>query len=230
MPNPHPMDLIVKICGLSTEETLDAALEAGADMVGFVFFAKSPRFISVERAAALARRARGRAEIVALTVDVAEGEFDNILEILRPDWLQLHGVESVDAVDVIKMTSGVKVMKALPVSGAFDLERALRYAPVCDRLLLDAKPPKGADRPGGHGRIFDWALLRGFVPPVPYLLSGGLTPDNVGEAVRITGTQGVDVSSGVETAPGIKSPDLIRTFIANARAAVGNRIKEKAAS
>jgi phosphoribosylanthranilate isomerase len=96
--------------------------------------------------------------------------------------------------------------------------------------LLDAKPPKGADRPGGHGRIFDWALLRGFVPPVPYLLSGGLTPDNVGEAVRITGTQGVDVSSGVETAPGIKSPDLIRTFIANARAAVGNRIKEKAAS
>jgi phosphoribosylanthranilate isomerase len=211
------MDLIVKICGLSTEETLDAALDAGADMVGFVLFPKSPRCVSLERATELAARARGKAEVVALTVDMDDELISEVVDTLAPDWLQMHGTESINAVEGIREAFGVRVMKALPVMARFDLERASRYAAVADRLLLDATPPTGADRPGGHGRPFDWSLLREFAPEVPYLLSGGLTPANVGEAIAIAAPPGVDVSSGVETAPGIKDPNLIRAFIAAAR-------------
>jgi phosphoribosylanthranilate isomerase len=228
------MGLIVKICGLSSEETVDAALDAGADMIGFVLFPKSPRYVALARAAELASRARGRAEIVALTVDMDDGELASVAKALRPDWLQMHGSESVEAVEAAQSSLGVKVMKALSVSASADLERASRYAAAADRLLLDAKPPKGADRPGGHGRPFDWTLLRGFAAPVPYLLSGGLTPQNVEEAVRISGAPGVDVSSGVETAPGRKDPDLIRAFIAAARRAAASlpqgRTPERVAS
>ena len=213
------MGLIVKICGLSSEETVDAALDAGADMIGFVLFPKSPRYVTVARAAALAERARGRAEVVALIVDMDDGELTSVAETLKPDWLQMHGSESVEAVKAARSLFGVKVMKALSVSTSADLDLASRYAAVADRLLLDAKPPKGADRPGGHGRTFDWMQLRGFAPSVPYLLSGGLTPGNVEEAIRISGASGIDVSSGVETAPGRKDPDLIRAFIAAARRA-----------
>jgi len=216
------MGLIVKICGLSSEETVDAALDAGADMIGFVLFPKSPRYVTVARAAALAERARGRAEVVALIVDMDDGDLASVAETLRPDWLQMHGVESPDAVKAAGMSLGVKVMKALPVVARFDLERASQYATVADRLLLDAKPPKGADRPGGHGRPFDWTLLHGFAPSVPYLLSGGLTPGNVEEAIRVSCAPGVDVSSGVEIAPGQKDPDLIRAFIAAARRAAAS--------
>jgi phosphoribosylanthranilate isomerase len=216
------MGLIVKICGLSSEETVDAALDAGADMIGLVLFPKSPRYVALARAADLAARARGRAEIVALTVDMDDGDIAKVAETLKPDWLQMHGSESVEAVAAARSSSGVRVMKALPVSMPADLERASRYAAVADRLLLDAKPPKGADRPGGHGRSFDWTLLRGFAAPRPYLLSGGLTPQNVEEAVRVSGAPGVDVSSGVETAPGNKDPDLIRAFIAAARRAAAS--------
>lgn len=223
-------DLIVKICGLSTEETLDAALDAGADMVGFVLFAKSPRFVTLQKAAALAARARGRAEIVALTVDMDDADLAAAIDAIRPDWLQLHGSESVDTVAAVRAAFALPVMKALPVAVRDDLQRASRYAAVADRLLLDAKPPKDADRPGGHGRPFDWTLLRGFDPGIPYLLSGGLTPTNVGEAVSTVRPLGVDVSSGVETTPGRKDPQLIRAFIANARKAAAARVKEKVAS
>lgn len=216
------MGLIVKICGLSSAETVDAALDAGADMIGFVLFPKSPRDVTAARAAELASRARGRAEIVALTVDMDDGDIAAAIDAIRPDWVQMHGVESLDAVGAVRSAFGVKVMKALPVSAPADLDRASRYAAVADRLLLDARPPKGADRPGGHGRPFDWTLLHGFAAPVPYLLSGGLTPQNVEEAVRISGAPGVDVSSGVETAPGKKDPDLIRAFIAAARRAAAS--------
>jgi phosphoribosylanthranilate isomerase len=211
------MSLIVKICGLSTEETLDAALDAGADMVGFVFFPKSPRNISLDAGRRLVARARGRADTVALTVDLDDGAVAELVETVRPDWLQLHGTESPEGVAAIRKRYGVKVMKALPVANRGDLDRVAGYASVADRLLLDAKPPKGADRPGGLGRPFDWTILRGYVSPLPYLLSGGLTPGNVADALRITEAPGVDVSSGVETAPGRKDPDLIRAFIAAAR-------------
>jgi phosphoribosylanthranilate isomerase len=224
------MSLIVKICGLSTEETLDAALAAGADMVGFVFFPKSPRYIAPARAAALAERVAGRAETVALTVDMDKSALAEIVETVQPDWLQLHGAESLDAVASLRRAFGRQIMKALPVSAPADLEAALRYAAVADRLLLDARPPKEALRPGGNGAPFDWTLLDGFDPDVPYLLSGGLAPGNVAEAVRVSGAPGVDVSSGVESAPGMKDAPLIRAFIANARGAVARSLRQRAAS
>jgi len=213
------MSLIVKICGLSTEETVDAALAAGADMVGFVFFSRSPRFVPVERAATLAARARGRAEVVALAVDMDDAGFAEIVRAVEPDWLQLHGSETAERVAAVREAFGRPVMKAVGIREAADLAAADAYAAVADRLLLDAKPPKGADRPGGHGRPFDWTILKGFAPAVPWLLSGGLGPDNVGTALGIAAAPGVDVSSGVETAPGIKDPALIRAFIAATRAA-----------
>jgi phosphoribosylanthranilate isomerase len=214
------MPLIVKICGLKTAEALDAALDAGADMVGFVFFPKSPRNIALADAAALAKRARGRAEIATLTVDADDAALSEIVETVRPDWLQLHGVESTDAVAAMREALGLRIMKALPISAKGDLERIGRYAAVADRLLFDAHPPKDATRPGGLGQPFDWHLLDGVRPRVPYLLGGGLGPDNVAQALAITNAPGVDVSSGVERALGDKDPDKIRAFIKAAREAV----------
>ena len=213
------MDPIVKICGLSTEETVEAAVAAGADMVGLVLFGRSPRQVTVARAAELARRARGRAEIVALTVDMDDGEMAAAVEAVRPDWLQLHGAESVERVAAVREAFAVKVMKALSIATSADLDRVAGYAAVSDRLLFDARPPKDADRPGGHGRMFDWRILAGFAPGVPWLVSGGLTPGNVAGALALSCADGVDVSSGVETAPGRKDRDLIRAFVAAARGA-----------
>jgi phosphoribosylanthranilate isomerase len=209
---------IVKVCGLSTPETLAAALDAGADMIGLVFFEKSPRNLTLKQGAALARQVAGRAEVVALTVDMSDDELDAVVDAVRPDWLQLHGGEGLERVATIRKLTGRQVMKALPISDGTDLPLAERYAKVADRLLLDARPPRGATRPGGLGMPFDWTIVAGFDPDVPWLLSGGLRPGNVAAALRISGASGVDVSSGVETAPGAKSPDLIRAFIANARA------------
>jgi phosphoribosylanthranilate isomerase len=214
------MSLIVKICGLSTEETLDAALAAGADMVGFNFFPKSPRFVRPSRAAELAARVAGRAEIVAVSVDMDDAGLTEIVQTIRPDWLQLHGSENAERIAHVRKRFGRQVMKAIPIAERSDLDRALAFSRVADRLLLDAKPPKDAILPGGNGAPFDWTLLHGFDPDVPYLLSGGLAPGNVAEALRATGAPGVDVSSGVETAPGRKDPALIAAFIANARGAV----------
>jgi len=213
------MSLIVKICGLSTEETLDAALAAGADMVGFVFFPPSPRFLSPERAAALAGRVAGRAETVALTVDMDDTGISAIVESVQPDWLQLHGHETPERVAEVRKRFGRQVMKAVPIAVAADLAEAERHMAVADRLLLDARPPRDATRPGGNGTPFDWTLLAGFDPDVPWLLSGGLAPGNVAQAVATTRAPGVDVSSGVESAPGRKEANLIRAFIANARGA-----------
>ncbi|WP_018182301.1 phosphoribosylanthranilate isomerase [Kaistia granuli] len=211
------MSVIVKICGLSTEATVDAALAAGADMIGFVFFPKSPRAVSLERAATLAARARGRAEIVALTVDMDDASLAEIVATVRPDWLQLHGGESVARVAEVRSRFGLPVMKALGIRGAEDLAGLPAYAAVADRLLLDAKPPKGADRPGGNGVSFDWRLLDALDPRLSYMLSGGLDADNVAEALALTRPFGIDASSGVETAPGIKDPDRIQAFIAAIR-------------
>jgi phosphoribosylanthranilate isomerase len=213
------MSLIVKICGLSTPETLDAALDAGADMVGFVFFPPSPRHLAFETARVLAGRVRGRAQKVALTVDAEEKFLQSVVEALRPDMLQLHGVESTDRVESLRSTFGLPVMKAVPIAVKDDLARIATYAAVADRLLFDARAPRDATRPGGLGNTFDWRLLQDVKPGVPFMLSGGLDADNVGEALRITRASGIDVSSGVERAPGVKDPDKIRAFIRAARMA-----------
>jgi len=213
------MSLIVKICGLSTPETLDAALDAGADMVGFVFFPPSPRHLAFETARVLAGRVRGRAQKVALTVDAEEKFLQSVVEALRPDMLQLHGVESTDRVESLRSTFGLPVMKAVPIAVKDDLARIATYAAVADRLLFDARAPRDATRPGGLGNTFDWRLLQDVKPGVPFMLSGGLDADNVGEALRITRVSGIDVSSGVERAPGVKDSDKIRAFIRAARMA-----------
>lgn len=219
------MNLIVKICGLSTEETLDAALDAGADMVGLVTFAPSPRYVEPQTAARLAVRAYGRAEIVMLTVDMPEAEIAAWTEAVNPDWLQFHGHEPREAVEAAKTRFGRPVMKAVGVREIADLVAAGDYAAVADRLLLDAKAPKGAILPGGRGESFDWRILEGFDPGIPFLLSGGLNPDNVAVALEMVGAaSGVDVSSGVETAPGVKDPERVQSFIAAARRAAGNRL------
>jgi phosphoribosylanthranilate isomerase len=212
------MSLTVKICGLSTPETLDAALQAGADMVGFVFFPASPRHISLETARELGRQAKGRAIKVALTVDADDTTLANIIETLRPDILQLHGKESVARLRDIKQAFGVQLMKVLAVETPADLAPLAGFAAVADRILFDARAPKDATRPGGLGAVFDWHLLQNLDLKLPFMVSGGLTADNVAEAIRVTRAGGVDVSSGVERAPGIKDPEMIRAFIRAARA------------
>jgi phosphoribosylanthranilate isomerase len=212
------MTLLVKICGLSTRETLDAALEAGADMVGFVFFPPSPRHLSLDTARVLAGQAKQRATKVALTVDADDRTLEGIVEALAPDILQLHGHETPARVVEIKRKFGREVMKVLPVERASDLAALPDYAVVADRILFDARPPKGATRPGGLGAVFDWQLLKNLDLKLPFMVSGGLHVGNVAEAVRATRAGGVDVSSGVERAPGVKDVEMIRAFIRAARA------------
>jgi phosphoribosylanthranilate isomerase len=212
------MSLTVKICGLSTPDTLDVALQAGADMVGFVFFPSSPRHISLQIARELGRQVKGRALKVALTVDADDATLANIVETLRPDILQLHGNESVARLRDIKQAFGVQLMKVLAVETSADLAPLAGHAAVADRILFDARAPKGATRPGGLGAVFDWHVLENLDLKLPFMVSGGLTAGNVAEAVRVTRAGGVDVSSGVESAPGIKDPELIRQFIRAARA------------
>ncbi|WP_315767631.1 MULTISPECIES: phosphoribosylanthranilate isomerase [unclassified Bradyrhizobium] len=213
------MSLLVKICGLTTPDTLAAALDAGADMVGFVFFPPSPRHVGLTAARELGRDVRGRALKVALTVDADDAMIENIVETLRPDLLQLHGRESIARVRDLKQRFGLPIMKAIPVATDADLAPLASYADVCDRILFDARAPKEATRPGGLGATFDWRLLQGVKLDCPFMVSGGLSADNVAEAVRITRAGGVDVSSGVERAPGVKDCDMIRDFIRAARAA-----------
>lgn len=213
------MSILVKICGLKTPEALDAAVEAGADLVGFVFFEPSPRHVGYEVARALGQRVKGRAAKVALTVDADDATFERIVTELQPDMLQLHGEESPEQVRVLKKKFDLPVMKAIPVETADDLAAIAAYEKIADRLLFDAHAPRDATRPGGLGKAFDWTLLRNLDPGIPYMLSGGLDANNVAEALRITGAPGVDVSSGVERAPGEKDPDRIRAFVRAARAA-----------
>ena len=212
------MSLIVKICGLSTRETLDVALQAGADMVGFVFFPASPRHIGLNTARDLGRQAKGRALKVALTVDADDAMLANVVEALQPDILQLHGKETVARLRDIKQAFGLQLMKAIPVETSADLASLPGYAAVADRILFDARAPKDATRPGGLGAVFDWRVLENLDLRQPFMVSGGLHAGNVAEAVRVSRAGGVDVSSGVEVAPGVKDPELIRAFIRAARA------------
>ncbi len=213
------MPLTVKICGLTTPEALDVALESGADLVGFVFFPPSPRNLGWEAARILGARVKGRAGKVALTVNATDERLREIVDNLQPDMLQLHGNEPPERVAVVRSRFGLPVMKMVPIAERGDLSPIRIYAKVSDRLLFDARAPEQATRPGGLGRTFDWTLLKGVDPGVPFMLSGGLTAANVGEAIGITGAPGVDVSSGVERAPGVKDYDKIRAFIRAARAA-----------
>jgi phosphoribosylanthranilate isomerase len=212
------MSLLVKICGLSTRETLDVALAAGADMVGFVFFPPSPRHLPLETARELGKRVRGRAMKVALTVDADDETLADIVSALRPDILQLHGRESVVRIAELKQKFGLEVMKALAVETAADLDGLRDYAAACDRILFDARAPTHATRPGGLGAVFDWNVLKGIDLGLPFMVSGGLHADNIAEAIRVTRAGGVDVSSGVERAPGIKDPEMIERFVRAVRA------------
>lgn len=222
------MPLLVKICGLSTPESIDTAIEAGADLIAFNFHPRSPRYVSLDQAAALAAHARGRVETVALVVNAEDGVLSAIRSAVEPDSWQFHGQETPERVRDVRAVWGRPVMKAIGVSGPADLAALASFAPVADRLLLDAKPPKDAAYPGGHGQPFDWRVLSALPPHRPFMLSGGLTPENVGEAIRLVrgfgvNLLGVDVSSGVESAPGIKDPARIRAFVAAAREAEGAR-------
>ena len=213
------MSLAVKICGLSTRETLEVALDAGADMVGFVFFEASPRHIGLGVARELGRQVKGRAMKVALTVDADDASLANCIEALQPDLLQLHGSESVARVRDIRQKFGLPMMKVLSVATAADLAGLPGHAAVADRILFDARAPKDASRPGGLGVPFDWHLLENIKLTIPFMVGGGLNASNVAEAIRVTRANGVDVSSGVESAPGVKDPDMIRVFIRTAREA-----------
>ena len=213
------MPLAIKICGLKSPQALDVALESGADFVGFVFFPPSPRNIGFEVARTLGQRVQGRASKVALTVDANDETLLDIIAALKPDMLQLHGSETPNRVVAVRTRFGLPVMKALPIAERKDLSPIREYAQVADRLIFDARPPRDATRPGGLGRVFDWTLLKDINAGVPFMLSGGLDATNVAGALRITRAPGVDVSSGVERAPGEKDPDKIRAFIQAARAA-----------
>ena len=209
----------VKICGLTTPDTLDAALASGAAFVGAVIFPKSPRHLAPLHAATLFERARGKAKIVAVTVDTDDALLTEIALILRPDLIQLHGSETPARAEQLRALTGAGIIKALPIRARDDFAAAVAWEPFADHLMFDARPPEGSALPGGVGARFDWTLLAGRAFRRPWFLAGGLTPDNVAEAIRISGAPMVDVSSGVETAPGVKEPALIAAFLEAARSA-----------
>lgn len=215
------MPVEIKICGLMTPDALDAALDAGADYVGFVFFPPSPRHLGFEAARTLAARVHGRARKVALSVNADNDWLAASIEALKPDLLQLHGRETPERVASVRSRFRLPVMKAIPIETRGDLSPVRLYAHVADRLIFDARAPSKATRPGGLGKRFDWRLLAGINPGVPYMLSGGLDATNVAEALRITRAPAVDVSSGVERAPGDKDPEKIRAFVHAVRQASG---------
>ena len=207
----------VKICGLSSAASLGAALDAGADMVGFVFFEASPRHVTLDRARALGGQVAGRARKVALTVDADDDALAAIIEAASPDMLQLHGNETPQRVADVQARFGLPVMRALGLATPRDVDQIAQFDGVADYLLFDARAPQSATRPGGNGESFDWTLLRGLVPRRPWLLAGGLRADTIADAMRATGARGFDVSSGVETTPGVKDLAEIARFVARAR-------------
>ncbi|WP_170404954.1 phosphoribosylanthranilate isomerase [Ruegeria arenilitoris] len=211
-------EISVKICGLTAPEHVRAAVEAGARYIGFNFFPKSPRYAPIAQAAALASDVPVGVAKVALAVNFSDAQLDEIVAGVPLDMLQLHGAESPERVAEVKSRFGLPVIKAIGVAEAEDLAAIDLYSDVADQLLVDAKPPKNSDLPGGNGLPFDWRLLAGRKYwRTPWMLSGGLNPDNVAEAIRMTGAKQVDVASGVESAPGVKDPGLIRSFIEAAR-------------
>ncbi|MFO7772324.1 MAG: phosphoribosylanthranilate isomerase [Roseovarius gahaiensis] len=206
-------DIKVKICGLTDPADIPAAILAGASYVGFVFFPKSPRHLVLEDAAFMATAVPVGIMKVALTVDADDAMLDALTQQVPLDMLQLHGSETPERVAEVKARYGLPVMKAVGISDADDLPQLETYGRVADQLLVDAKPPKGADRPGGNALAFDWNLIAGRRWPVPWMLAGGLTPDNAAQAVRLTGARQLDVSSGVESAEGVKDGALMRAFV-----------------
>nr|WP_295885618.1 phosphoribosylanthranilate isomerase [uncultured Devosia sp.] len=210
--------LIIKICGIKTSEILETVIASGADMVGFMHFPRSPRHVSIEEIATLISEARGRIQTCVVLVNPDNSCVAEVAA-LGPDWIQLHGPETPHRVEAIRAEAGVEIMKALPIGTAEDVAHVADFIEVADSILLDAKPPKGADRPGGLGETFDWSLLKALDPSIPFMLSGGLTPQTVADAIKSVRPYGVDVSSGVESAPGVKDKRLIEAFIRNARAA-----------
>jgi len=207
------MPLGAKICGLTTQQAVAAAIAGGADFVGFVFFPASPRNIDIVVAAELAAFARGQTNIVALTVDASDELLDAIVVAVRPDYLQLHGHETPERTRHVRERYGLPIIKALPVAAPGDVEAAAHFNGAADIILFDAKPQPGAFLPGGNGLAFDWTLLEPLKGRFAFMLSGGLNPENVREAIRLTGASGVDVSSGVESAPGLKDLDRITRFL-----------------
>lgn len=211
----------IKICGLKTEEAMRAVLDGGASHVGFIFFPKSPRYITPEDALPARDLARNRAKAVAVTVDADDALLDRIMRETQPDIMQLHGKESPARVAEVKRRYGLPVIKALSVSTAGDIAGARPYLGAADRFLLDAKAPKDSELPGGNGVSFDWSLLREAGPEIDYFLAGGLNAENVGDAIRIAHPPGLDISSGVESAPGVKDTGLISEFFRAYRKASG---------
>ena len=209
----------IKICGLRTPQDVAAAVACGADDIGLVFFEKSPRHLSLDDAAALALAVPLGVRKVALTVDATDDDLDALLARVPVDLLQLHGHETPDRVAYIRARTGVPVMKAVGIADSDDLDQLDAYMAVAEEVLVEAKPPKTGDLPGGNGLSFDWRLLDGRRWSVPWMLAGGLRPSNVAEAIRLTGAPQVDVSSGVERNPGEKDPDMIRDFCAAVRGA-----------
>ena len=207
----------VKICGLTTAEAARAACDAGAAYVGFVFFAKSPRHLDPQHAQALAWAVSPGVVKVGLFVDPNDDYLHEVLDIVPLDMIQLHGSESPERVALVKAMFGLPVMKAFGIREAADLAAIERYTPVADQVLIDAKPPKGADLPGGNGLSFDWTLLQGRHWALPWMLAGGLTPDNAARAANLTGAAQLDVSSGVESARGVKDETLMRAFVTAAQ-------------
>lgn len=208
---------LIKICGINAPDALDAAIAARADFIGLVFFAKSPRHVEAPLAASLVARAAGRVSVVGLFVDPAPEYLATVLASVRLDRLQLHGRETPADAAAIAARHGVPVWKAIGVKKRADLALADRFAGAAERVLFDAKPPEGAEVPGGTGLRIDWAMLKGIRPALPWMLAGGLDPANVAEAIAVTGAPAVDVSSGVESAPGIKDPARILAFCAAVR-------------
>jgi len=213
-----PSQTRVKICGLRDAATLQAAVEAGANYVGLVFFPKSPRNVSIDQAVGLAQPVPPEVAKVALVVNADDALLDQIVARVPIDFLQLHGAETPERVAEVRTRYGLPVMKAVGVGDERDLAALDIYAKVADQILVDAKPPKDAKLPGGNGLSFDWRLIAGRRWPVPWMLAGGLTPDTVGAAIALTGALQVDVSSGVEKAPGVKDAAKIAAFCAAARA------------
>ncbi|RWC43540.1 MAG: phosphoribosylanthranilate isomerase [Mesorhizobium sp.] len=217
------MALDIKICGLKTDGAMAAALAGGASHVGFIFFAKSPRYVEPAEAGRLREAARGKAMAVAVTVDASDAFLDDIVAKMQPDMLQPHGAETPERVAELKARYGLPVMKALPLGDAADLDRIKPFIGISDRFLFDAKPPKGSELPGGNGVAFDWRILADLDGGVDYMLSGGLNAANIGDALRLANPPGIDISSGVESAPGVKDPMLIEQFFRAFRAARDDR-------
>ncbi len=214
------MPVQVKICGINSAAAADAVLRAGADFGGLVFFTKSPRNLSLEQGRMLAERMRGRLRLAALVVDDSDAQLAAIASQIKPDFFQLHGKETPERAAQVRSRFGIPIIKALAISEPDDLDKVSAYSDVAEMFLFDAVPAADATRPGGHGAAFDWRILDGRTFARPWFLAGGLTPENIARAIAVSGANMVDVSSGVESAPGVKSSDRIADFVAAAKQTV----------